>query len=218
MESLSYFVQKIAIITPPFLIAITFHELAHGWVADRLGDPTARLAGRLTLNPLKHLDPFGTLAIIITQMIGWAKPVPVNPYNLRNPRKDMVLVAAAGPGMNLAIALLSGLLYRLLLAVLSQSRDLPHMETIAYYMYPLLLMIKVNVQINVALAIFNIIPIPPLDGGRILSGLLPREQAESYSRIEPYGFIILLALIFTDVISRVIGPVIFAIVAVILSI
>ena len=218
MENLSFFIQKIAIITPPFLIAITFHELAHGWVAYRLGDPTARLAGRLTLNPLKHLDPFGTLAIIITQMIGWAKPVPVNPYNLRNPKKDMALVAVAGPGMNLTIAILSGLLYHLLISMLSKGSYFPHGEAVAYYMYPLLLMIRANIQINVALAIFNIIPIPPLDGGRILAGLLPREQAEAYSRIEPYGFIILLALIFSDVIGRVIGPVIFAIVSVILRI
>ena len=108
-------IRQIVLLAFPVLIAVTFHELAHGYVADRLGDPTARLAGRLTINPLKHLDPIGTLVFIVTRMIGWAKPVPVNPYNLRNPKKDMIWVSLAGPAANLIIAFIAAVVFRILL-------------------------------------------------------------------------------------------------------
>src|SRR3989304_3031407 len=142
----------------PMLLAITFHELAHGWVADRLGDPTPRLSGRLTFNPIKHLDLVGPLVFFFTRMIGWAKPVPVNPYNFRNPRQDMIWVALAGPLTNLALAAASALAFRGLewLAFSSYSSVL--------ILTPVMHMARASVIINVGQAVFNIIPIPPLDG------------------------------------------------------
>lgn len=198
-------IRQLTIMVVPVLLAITFHELAHGWVADRLGDPTPRVSGRLTFNPIKHLDLIGTLVFFFTRMIGWAKPVPINPYNFRNPRRDMIWVALAGPLTNLALAAVSALVLRglelLTLGPLSASWAI---------LTPVLLMAKVSVILNVGLAVFNIIPIPPLDGSRILSGLLPYRQALAYSRLEPYGFLILLVLLFVGVIDRAIYPVIVA--------
>ncbi len=204
MIDISDIVQRVSIMAIPILLAVTFHELAHGYVADRLGDPTARLAGRLTLNPLKHLDPIGTLVFLITRMIGWAKPVPVNPWNFRNPVKDMALVAAAGPMTNILIAIVSAVLYRLMVPMIGSGVG----EAGDRILIPVFLMVKMSVAINVGLAIFNAIPIPPLDGGRILVGILPREQAEAIGKLEPYGFIILLILIFTGVTDFLIIPVI----------
>ena len=196
--------RQLTILVVPVLLAITFHELAHGWVADRLGDPTPRLSGRLTFNPIKHLDLVGTLVFLFTRMIGWAKPVPVNPHNFRNPRQDMIWVALAGPLTNLALAAASALAFR-------------GLEWLAFSPYssaviltPVLHMARASVIINVGLAVFNIIPIPPLDGSRVLSGLLPYREALAYSRLEPYGFIILLALLFVGAIDWAIYPVIVA--------
>lgn len=196
--------RQLTILVVPVLLAITFHELAHGWVADRLGDPTPRLSGRLTFNPIKHLDLVGTLVFFFTRMIGWAKPVPVNPYNFRNPRQDMIWVALAGPLTNLALAAASALAFR-------------GLEWLAFSPYsslliltPVLHMARASVIINVGLAVFNIIPIPPLDGSRVLSGLLPYREALAYSRLEPYGFLILLALLFVGAIDWAIYPVIVA--------
>ncbi len=197
-------IQKIAILAFPILLAVTLHELAHGWVADKLGDHTARLLGRLTLNPIKHLDPVGTLAFIITGMIGWAKPVPVNPLNLKDHRKGMMWVALAGPITNLFIAAVSAVILRLI-----YKTSLPLDPSIAFIMTPLILMVHASVMINIGLAVFNFLPIPPLDGGRVMAGLLPHDMAETYSRIEPYGFIILILLIFTDVVHIVISPIVF---------
>ncbi len=187
----------------PLLGAVTFHELAHGYVAYRLGDPTAKLAGRLTLNPIKHLDFLGTLVFIVTQMIGWAKPVPVNPYNLRNPRRDMIWVSLAGPVTNLLIAVLSALLYKMVVALPVQN-----VFFIKKVLVPVALMLQISVILNIGLAVFNAIPIPPLDGSKILMGILPPRQALAYSKIEPYGFFIILALIFLRVIDYVIFPLI----------
>ncbi|RMG68397.1 MAG: site-2 protease family protein [Nitrospirae bacterium] len=187
----------------PLLAAVTFHELAHGYVAYRLGDPTAKLAGRLTLNPIKHLDLMGTLVFIITRMIGWAKPVPVNPYNLRNPKRDMIWVSLAGPVTNLLLAVLSALLYRLIIVLPVQNPFF-----IKNVLVPMALMLKLSVVLNIGLAVFNAIPIPPLDGSKILMGILPPKQALAYSRIEPYGFFIILALIFLRVVDYVIFPLI----------
>ncbi|NPA49323.1 MAG: site-2 protease family protein [Thermodesulfobacteria bacterium] len=189
----------------PLLAAVTVHELAHGLVAYRLGDPTPKMAGRLTLNPLKHLDLFGTLAFILTQTIGWAKPVPVNPRNLRSPRRDMVWIALAGPAANFLLAALCGLLLRNLKLLLWPLSLLGH-EAVQFFGKPLLLMLALGVQLNVGLAIFNLLPIPPLDGSKVLAGLLPRKLAWHYSRIEPFGFVILLLLIFTGTIQKIILP------------
>ena len=191
-------VQQLAIQLPPLLFALTVHELAHGWVAFRLGDPTAKLAGRLTMNPLKHLDPLGVLAFVIMK-IGWAKPVPVDPRYFRNPQKDMLLVALAGPGSNVLLAIASALLARVLVSV----PVLP-----LFVLQPLVGMLVASVWINIMLAVFNIIPIPPLDGSKVLMGVLPPKAARSFARIEPFGFFILLALFYTGVIGALILPII----------
>jgi len=197
-------IRQIVLLAFPVLTAVTFHELAHGYVADRLGDPTARLAGRLTLNPLKHLDPIGTLVFVITRMIGWAKPVPVNPYNLRNPKKDMIWVSLAGPAANLIIAFIAAVVFRLLLNLpVSPFSDLGQK-----ILAPLILITQITVTINIGLGVFNLIPVPPLDGSKILMGLLPYRQAAAYSRIEPYGFFILLGLIFLRITDYIIIPII----------
>ena len=200
MESM---IQDIAILAVPILLAVTFHEVAHGWVADKLGDPTARLLGRLTLNPIKHLDPIGTLVFFLTRMIGWAKPVPVNPLNFRDPLKGMMWVAIAGPVTNLFLAAVSAIILRLLLA-----SDVLFDPTASVIIKPIAMMIQVSVIINVGLAVFNFIPIPPLDGSKVLMGLLSREQAEIFAKIEPYGFLILILLIMTDVFHIILSPII----------
>ncbi len=199
-------IQQISILLVPILMAVTFHELAHGWAAYKLGDPTAKMAGRLTLNPLKHLDVLGTIVFFVTRMIGWAKPVPVNPFNFKNPKKDMAWVALAGPAMNILLAALFTLLLKLVLLIpISASSPLVRV------LMPLVLMFKAGIIINVGLAIFNIIPIPPLDGSKILEGLLPTEAALKYAKLERYGFIILILLIFTHAVDIVIFPIIRAI-------
>lgn len=194
------------------LLAVTFHELAHGWVAYKLGDPTAKDAGRLTLNPIKHLDLLGTIVFFVTRMIGWAKPVPVNPYNFKNPRTDMAWVAVAGPAMNILLAIGFTILLKLLLSI-----PLPRSSSLVSVLMPLALMFKVGIIINVGLAIFNIIPIPPLDGSKILEGLLPMEAAIKYARLERYGVILLVILIFTHVVDYVVFPVINAVSSLLLS-
>ncbi|RLA79955.1 MAG: site-2 protease family protein [Deltaproteobacteria bacterium] len=195
--------QQITVMVVPVLGAVTFHELAHGWVADRLGDPTPRLSGRLTINPLKHLDLVGTLVFFLTRMIGWAKPVPINPLHFRDPRKGMVWVALAGPSANLLLATGCAFLFRAL-----ASLPISASSFLAKVFVPLLLMLKIGVVINLGLAFFNIIPVPPLDGGRVLVGILPREKALSVARVEPYGFLILILLIVAGVVEVVIYPLI----------
>ncbi len=196
-------IQKIALLAVPILIAVTFHELAHGFVADKFGDSTARDAGRLTLNPLKHLDPIGTLVFIVTGMIGWAKPVPVNPYNLKDPKRDMMWVALAGPAANLIIAVISAIVFRLLIGIISLDNSVG-----GKILLPVALMVQLSVILNIGLAVFNLLPVPPLDGSKILMGLLPHRQAVAYSKIEPYGFLILLGLIFLRITDYIIVPII----------
>lgn len=197
-------IREIVLLAFPILIAVTFHEVAHGYVADKLGDPTARMMGRLTLNPIKHLDLIGTLVFVFTRMIGWAKPVPVNPLNLRNPQKDMMWVSLAGPAANMVIAIIASIVYRLLQSFPISSSDLFGQKILV----PVILITYLTVTINIGLGIFNLIPVPPLDGSKILMGLLPHKQAVAYSRIEPYGFFILLGLIFFRITDYVIFPVI----------
>ena len=198
------FITQLIILAPPLLFALTFHEFAHGYVAYRLGDPTAKNAGRLTLNPLKHLDPIGTIAFFFIKF-GWAKPVPVNPAYFRNPRKDMLWVALAGPMTNLALALISAIITKTLWFLAS---SLPYSATAEAILVPLNAMLIASVWINLVLCIFNFLPIPPLDGSRILTGLLPQDLAISYMKIERYGFIIILVLAFSGVLSKVILPII----------
>jgi Zn-dependent protease len=189
---------------PPLLLALTLHEYAHGYVAYRLGDPTARDAGRLTLNPLSHLDPIGTIAFFFIKF-GWAKPVPVNPYYFKNPRQDMLWVALAGPVTNLLLAVASALLLK---AMLGTASVLPYTPMLEAILVPLYNMLVASVWINLVLCIFNFLPIPPLDGGRILTGLLPEDLARTYASFERYGFIVILLLAFSGVLGTVIFPVI----------
>ncbi len=192
------FMQQLIIQAPPLLFALTVHELAHGYVAYRLGDPTAKNEGRLTLNPLKHLDPWGVLAFIIMK-IGWAKPIPVNPRYFKNPQKDMLLVALAGPGSNVLLAIASAALAHLLVALYF----LPF-----FILQPLVSMLAASVWINIMLAVFNCLPIPPLDGSKVLMSLLPMRAARGYAKLEPFGFLLLLGLFYTGIISWIIMPII----------
>lgn len=173
----------------PILFALTIHEYSHGWVAYKLKDPTAKLAGRLTLNPIKHLDPIGTIALFLFHF-GWAKPVPVNPYNFTNPRKDMLWVGLAGPGANILGALGFGIVYRIF--------NLIPVEEIRF-LQPIYIMVIYSVLINLILAFFNFIPIPPLDGSKILKGILPANYASWYSMIESFGSFLLIGLIFVSI-------------------
>ncbi len=197
--NLNNFIQQFIILAPPFLFALTFHELAHGYVAWHLGDPTAKNQGRLTMNPLKHLDPLGVIAFIIMK-IGWAKPVPVNPMYFKDPRKGMLLVALAGPAANVLLAVASAVLVKLLLLTV---HILP-----MYILGPVANMLIASVWINIMLAVFNCLPIPPLDGSKVLMGVLPPETARIYEKLEPFGFILLLVLFYTGIISKIILPII----------
>jgi len=196
--------QSLLLIAPPILMALTFHEYAHAYAAHRFGDDTARLSGRLTLNPLRHLDPLGTIMIFLVHF-GWAKPVPVNPYNLRNPKKDMLWISAAGPLSNMLLALISGLLFRLFsdFAMVAERNSLAGL---------LLLVVFFSLKINLALAIFNILPIAPLDGSKILYGLLPPGFGKMILTIERYGPFILIGLIIfgqvtgVSILGRLIWP------------
>lgn len=196
------FLFKLSVMLVPGMLAITCHEVSHGYIAWRYGDPTARMLGRLTLNPIKHIDIIGTLMIFFVG-IGWAKPVPVVYENLRNPKRDMIWVAAAGPITNILLASVSALLLRGLVAANAASSG-SHLSMI---IEPLVLMLAFSVYINLLLAIFNMIPLPPLDGGRVLAGLLPYRQANVLARIEPYGMVIVIGLVFfTNIFSYVIAP------------
>jgi Zn-dependent protease len=198
-------VAKIAIMLVPALFSIMMHEVSHGYVAERFGDPTARLLGRLNLNPFRHLDPIGTLAIFIFGF-GWAKPVPVNPVNFRRPRHDMIWVALAGPLSNFVLAIVAALLLRGL--VLLDPFALTH-PAVGKLMNPLEMMFAFSLYINVLLGVFNLIPLPPLDGGRVLVGVLPQRQAKLVSRLEPFGFLLIIVLVFfTSIWSLVLAPII----------
>jgi Zn-dependent protease len=198
-------VQQIAAWVMPVLLAITVHETAHGWVARRFGDKTAAMLGRLTLNPIKHIDPVGTILVPALMLLlpggfvfGWAKPVPVDWRNFKHPKRDMAWVAVAGPVSNLLMALLWALAAR---AALGMSAD-------NWIALPLLFMGVAGIFINTILMVLNLLPLPPLDGGRVVTGLLPAPYAYQFARIEPYGFFILVALLVTGVLSIVMWPVV----------
>jgi len=202
-DSIGDYVRQIIILAPPLLFSITCHEVAHGYVASLLGDPTARLAGRLTLNPIKHLDPMGVLAFLATQMIGWAKPVPVDPRYFKNPSKGMILVSIAGPLTNFILAILFLFVFKWLYLF---AYEVGSTSSWIAVLRPLVLMCKQGVFINVALAIFNLLPLPPLDGSQILAGLLPRDMAASYLGLSRYGFIVLILLAVSGMLGRILGP------------
>ena len=202
MEELTT-VQRIAVWALPILFAITVHEVAHGWVARRLGDPTAYMLGRLTLNPIRHIDPIGTVLVPLALTLmggfifGWAKPVPVTWENLRNPKRDMVLVAAAGPLANLAMALLWALAMKVGVLLGDEAR---------WVALPLIYMGFAGITINLVLMVLNLLPLPPLDGGRVVAGLLPDRLAWRYGRLEPYGLMILLALLMMGWLGHLLWP------------
>ncbi|MCB1735824.1 MAG: site-2 protease family protein [Gammaproteobacteria bacterium] len=205
MQDLSTF-QLIWVMAIPVVFAITVHEVAHGWVAKQFGDPTADQAGRLTLNPFKHVDPVGTVlipAVLVLAktgfLFGWAKPVPVAFNQLDNPKRDMALVAAAGPGINLVMAIGWGVFLKLVFA------------TAAWFglggdIKPLIYMAEVGIQINLVLMLLNLLPIPPLDGGRVLAGVLPDRASMLLGRIEPFGLVIMIGLLATGVLAGILGP------------
>ena len=192
-------IQTITVYAIPVLFAITVHEAAHGYVARHFGDSTAFLAGRITLNPLKHIDPLGTVVVPLLMvalsgfMFGWAKPVPVNFGRLRRPKRDMIWVAAAGPGANLLMAVL-WLLFAKALVLLGLQEDF------------FLMMASAGIKVNLILMALNLLPLPPLDGGRILVGVLPDRLAWQVARVEPYGFVILLLLLFTNTLGFFVEP------------
>jgi Zn-dependent protease len=198
-----------ALFVVPFLMAVVFHEWAHGFVAKQLGDDTASMAGRLTLNPVAHIDPVGTIALPAFLMMagapifGWAKPVPIAFHQLRHPRRDMILVAIAGPAMNLGLALLSAAAYAAILPLAMPSWGDTSGFRIAE---PLVRMCQASVAMNVVLAVFNMLPIPPLDGGRVAVGMLPPSMAYNLARVEPYGFLIVIALLATHMLDGIVGP------------
>jgi Zn-dependent protease len=201
---------KVSIMLVPALLAVTMHEVAHGYLAEKLGDPTARLLGRLTLNPVKHLDPIGTIAILVFGF-GWARPVPVNANNLRDPRRGMVWVALAGPTANLLLAIFCALLLR---GVASTVGFFPENTKVLAYIEPIGLMAAFGLYINVILFMFNLLPIPPLDGGHILANLLPEKNAQFLRKIEPFGLLIIVFLVFgTSLWRSVFGPAVFAVVS-----
>jgi Zn-dependent protease len=202
-------VQTIAVYALPVVFAITLHEAAHGYVAKHFGDLTAYAEGRVSLNPLRHIDPVGTVALPLALLaisklfagsgilFGWAKPVPVNFANLRHPKRDMLWVAAAGPFSNLVMALLWAMAVKIGIS-----------NPDSYFAFPLALMGAAGVFVNAIIMVLNLMPLPPLDGGRILVSLLPHRLAYNVSRIEPYGFIILIVLLFSGVLGKILWPVI----------
>ncbi|MFC4487723.1 site-2 protease family protein [Tepidiphilus baoligensis] len=202
----------------PVLLAITLHEAAHGYVARAFGDPTAERAGRISLNPLRHVDPVGTLLVPLgilllslltgagALLFGWAKPVPVDPSRLRHPKRDMFWVAGAGPGINLAMALGWALLFKLSLTFLPP-----------FWAVPLARMADAGISINVALMVLNLLPLPPLDGGRMLVSVLPPRPAWALSRLEPYGIAILLVAMISGVGSSILWPMFVAVRSTILA-
>jgi Zn-dependent protease len=207
MMDLQSLIQTIALYAIPMLFAITLHEAAHGYAAKHFGDYTAYQAGRISLNPLDHIDLFGTILVPVGLLIlgagfvfGWAKPVPVNFGNLRNPKRDMFWVAAAGPGANMLMALAWA-------ALLKGALLLPETS----FSFPMQKMAGGGVAINLVLMVLNLIPLPPLDGGRIAVSLLPNRLAYRFAMIEPYGFIIVIVLLATRALSAIISPVVTAV-------
>jgi Zn-dependent protease len=208
-----HIIQQIVISIIPIMLAVILHEISHGYAALKLGDPTAKMLGRLTLNPLPHIDILGTIIMPVALYVmtdgkfvfGYAKPVPINPNNFKNPKRDMAISAAAGPVTNIVMAAISIILLKHALIPLAAGMD---ETTTVNILEPLARMLAVSVSINVVLAVFNMIPIPPLDGGRVLRGFLSYRNAEMLDGIERYGIIIVMLLVITPIANYILYPVI----------
>src|SRR3990172_684689 len=212
MENLAQIILNIMVIAPPVIFAIIVHEVAHGWVANKLGDPTARNMGRLTLNPFRHIDLFGTIIVPLLlyamtydnpsgpTVFGYAKPVPINPYNFKDPKKDMALSSLAGPGVNIVMAV--SFVFLLRVAMPAFEGNMPMLARDLFTVF-----LKTGVIINIVLAVLNMLPIPPLDGSRIVYWLLPEKEARLYYRLERFGMVIILALFVSGLLGKIILPV-----------
>lgn len=224
MDSVPAFLHNLSYMLVPLMAAVVLHEYAHGWVAHFFGDPTAKSLGRLTLNPVPHIDLFGSIIVPLLLLLapggfvfGWAKPVPIDPGKLHNPRRDMAFVAVAGPLMNLFLAVISGLALALFLAVdpslqanwPPQPGVEPRTDLLGRILVPLTAMALFSIVINTLLFTFNLLSIPPLDGSRVMTSVLPLKSAHTLSRLEPYGMLIILGLFMIDpyvpIISTVVG-------------
>lgn len=207
------FIRNASLYALPLMLGVMLHEIAHGWTAEKFGDPTARMMGRITLNPIVHIDLVGTvllpLVLILTNapfLFGWAKPVPVNFQNLRGGRRSMAWVALSGPLTNLILAVISAVVYRLLMSGFHSG--LFHSGTpLMWVIEPLLLIARISVGFNLVLMVINLLPVPPLDGGRVMVGLLPRSAAFQLARVEPYGILIVLVLIATGIWAKIVSPI-----------
>lgn len=204
MGDLNDLMVKISIWTLPVLLSITLHELGHAWAADKLGDPTARLLGRVSLNPIRHIDPVGTILVPLVLLLlggfvfGWAKPVPVDERNLASPRRDMAFVALAGPSANLLMALGWAAMFVASERLVAGGHD--------WLGVPLQLMARVGIILNVVLAVFNMLPLPPLDGSALVAWVLPERLAVPYLSVAPYGLFLLIALVATGFLGRIVNP------------
>jgi len=191
-------IQDVPLWIIAFLISAAFHEFAHAWTAYRLGDDTAARAGRLTVNPIPHIDPIGLIFLVLMSLsgwgIGWAKPVPVNPYNFRNPRRDNMLVSLAGPVSNVILAAFFVFLFKLFPSLFAETNPIGHL-------------LSIFLMLNLLLAAFNLIPIAPLDGSHIVEGLLPEKLADQWTKTYPYGFLILIVLLFTGLLWVILRPI-----------
>jgi Zn-dependent protease len=216
MGSIEDIVTKISIWALPLLLAITLHELGHAWAADKLGDGTARALGRVSLNPIRHIDPLGTILVPLLLLVlggfvfGWAKPVPVDARNLGSPRRDMALVAVAGPIANLILAAFWALMFKLSVSLIAAGNE--------WLGVPLNLMARVGIFLNIVLCVLNLLPIPPLDGSSLVSWLLPARAAEAYNSIAPFGLFILIALVASGYLGRIINPPINALMGIIVQV
>lgn len=198
-------IYNIAVGAIPLLFAITLHEVAHGWTAYKLGDTTAKMLGRLSLNPIKHIDPVGTILVPLALfllstgiMFGWAKPVPVNTRNLKTPHRDMAIVALAGPAANLGMAIFWMFFLKFIVPIVPDAAVMKGFSQMAWF----------GIVFNILLMVFNLLPLPPLDGGRILSGITPPSISDMINRIEPYGFFILIGLIAIGALQPILEPMI----------